>query len=352
LQRRLGDTIPDDVFAPDGLPPHLLFNARIVDAEGRELAAGRDVTALREKLGESAQMSFAAAGHRFEKKGVTRWDFGDLPETLAVERHGARITGYPALIDDGASVSLALLDTREAADAATRVGVIRLMRRELKNALAGFEKPPQEFVQAALELKTVVASDVLRADVQSAIVDRAFIGDDPLPRDEGAWSEQVKRARARLPAVAEGAWRQLSAIAHQHFALSQRLGAVPSAHARFAAELRAERDALVYPGFFSATPWAQLQHLPRYLRALERRYTRHLEAPGRDARHAAQVAQWWTRYRERADSERGRGRLPAKLASFRWLLEELKVSLFAQELRTPFPVSFKRVEKAWAELSR
>ena len=95
-----------------------------------------------------------------------------------------------------------------------------------------------------------------------------------------------------------------------------------------------------------------MQHLPRYLRALERRYTRHLEAPGRDARHAAQVAQWWTRFRERADSERGRGGLPPKLASFRWLLEELKVSLFAQELRTPFPVSFKRVEKAWTELSR
>src|SRR5206468_5973963 len=128
-----------------------------------------------------------------------------------------RTTGNRALDEDSASASLALLDTREAAETATRGGVIRLLRRELKNALSGFEKPPQEFVQAALELKTVVASDALRADVQSAIVDRAFIGDDPLPRDETAWSEQVKRARTRLPAVAQGAWRQLSAIAHQHF---------------------------------------------------------------------------------------------------------------------------------------
>ena len=352
LQRRLGDTIPADAFSATALPPHLAFNVRVVDANGRELAAGREIGALRAKLGEAAQMSFAAAGHRFEKKGIMRWDFGDLPETLAIERRGTRITGYPALVDDGDGVSLALLDTRDAADKATRAGVIRLMRRELKDALSRFEKPPQAFVQAALELKTVMPSDALRADVQNAIVDRAFVGDDPLPRDEAAWSTQAKRARTRLPAVAEGAWRQLSATAHEHFSLSQRLAAASPGHARFAAELRSERDALVYPGFFSATPWTQLQHLPRYLRALERRYARHLESPGRDARHAAQIAQWWARYRERAEGERARGGISPKLVAFRWLLEELKVSLFAQELRTPFPVSFKRVEKAWAELSR
>jgi ATP-dependent helicase HrpA len=352
LQLRLGDALSPDLFAVDALAPHLAFNVRVVDANRRELAEGRDVAELRARLGEAAQMSFAAAGQRFEKKGLTRWDFGDLPETLAIERNGIRIVGYPALIDEASSVSLALLDTRDAAESATRAGIIRLIHRELKAALSRFEKPPHEFTQAALELKTVVAADVLRADVQGAIVDRAFIGDDPLPRDEPGFNEQVKRARTRLPAVAQGAWRQLATIAHEHFALSQRLAAAPAVHARFAAELRTERDALVYPGFFSATPWGQLQHLPRYLRALERRYTRHLEAPGRDSRHAAQVAQWWTRCRERSEAERAKGPLSPKLAAFRWLLEELKVSLYAQELRTPFPVSFKRVEKAWADLSR
>jgi ATP-dependent helicase HrpA len=352
LQRRLDDTLPSDVFDAAALPPHLAFNIRVVDASARELATGRDLQSLREQLGEAAQMSFAAVGHPFEKKGITSWDFGDLPETLSIERGGARLMGYPALIDDGTSVSLALLDTRGAADASTRAGVIRLIRLQLKDVLAQFERAPSAFVQTALQLKSIVPADTLRTDVQSAVVDRAVIGDDPLPRNEDAWSEQVKRARARLPAVAEGAWRQLTVIANEHFTLSQRLTAAPAPHARIAAELRAERDALVYPGFFSATPWAQLQHLPRYLKALERRYTRHLEAPGRDARHAAQLAQWWSRYREREESERGKGTRSAKLAAFRWLLEELKVSLYAQELRTPFPVSFKRVEKAWSELSR
>jgi ATP-dependent helicase HrpA len=162
----------------------------------------------------------------------------------------------------------------------------------------------------------------------------------------------VKRARTRLPAVAEGAFRLLAAIAAAHQALSQRLAAAPPAHERHVAALRAERDALVHPGFFAATPWAQLEHLPRYLKALERRLARQLERPGRDDRHAALVAQWWARYRERAESERAAGRETPGLAAFRWLLEELKVSLFAQELRTPYPVSWKRVEKAWQALAR
>ena len=352
LQRRLDDTLPPQIFDALSLPPHLAFNIRVVDASGRELATGRDLKALREKLGEAAQMSFAAVGHPFEKKGITSWNFGDLPETLSIERDGARLMGYPALVDDGTSVSLALLDTREAAAASTRAGVLRLMRLQLKDVLARFEKTPPEFIQTALQLKSIVPVDVLRTDVQTAIVDRAFIGDDPLPRNERAWNEQVKRARTRLPAVVDGAWRQLRLIANEHFALSQCLASAATPHARFAGELRAERDALVYPGFFSATPWGQLQHLPRYLKALERRYVRHLEAPGRDARHAVQLAQWWMRYREREESERANGTRSAKLAAFRWLLEELKVSLYAQELRTPFPVSFKRVERAWSELSR
>src|SRR5207237_9404278 len=123
----------------------------------RELAASRELDALRAQLGEAAQLSFAAVG-RFEKKEIRTWDFGDLPETLSIERNGVRLIGYPALMDDGDSVSLALLDTREAADASTRAGVVRLMRLQLKDALSRFEKPPPEFVHAALQLKAAIPS--------------------------------------------------------------------------------------------------------------------------------------------------------------------------------------------------
>jgi ATP-dependent helicase HrpA len=116
--------------------------------------------------------------------------------------------------------------------------------------------------------------------------------------------------------------------------------------------VRARRDALVHPGFFAATPWAQLAHVPRYLAGLERRLAKYPDNPARDAKHAATVAEWWQRYRERVERNRQANRVEPGLEGFRWLLEELQVSLFAQELRTPFPVSYKRLEKAWSDLGR
>ena len=356
LEQRLGDRIPAATLGEAALPPHLAMNVRVVDAAGVEQGEGRDLAALRARLGQAAQLSFAAAGPAFERKGLRAWDFGDLPETLSVVRQGQRLTGYPALVDDGDSVSLALLDTAGAAAAASRAGVLRLLRIALKDALARFEKGTPGFAQAALQLRTAVATDALLADVVAAIADRAFLGDDPLPRNDKAFAEQVKRARTRLPAVGEGAFRLLAAIAAEHFALTQRLAAAPRAQARFAAGLAAERDALVHPGFFAATPWAQLNHLPRYLKALDRRYLRHLERPDRDARHAAELAGFAARHRERVERARAAGGGAegelAALDAFRWLLEELKVSLFAQELKTPVPVSWKRVQKAWNDLDR
>ena len=239
------------------VPAHLQIQLRVVDAAGRELAAGRDLAALRAQLGEAAQLSFAQAGPALEQHGLKSWQFGDLPETLTTVRDGQRLTGYPALVDDTDSVSIALLDTRAAADASMRAGVVRLLRIALKSSLAAYEKGGSGFAQAAMQLKTTIPTDRLLADVLDAVCDRAFVGDDPLPRTQSAFAEQARRARTRLPAVAEGAFRLLAAIAAAHHALGQRMGASPPALARPVAEVRRRRDALVYPGFFRATPWAQ-----------------------------------------------------------------------------------------------
>jgi len=352
LGARLGQAPPTDVWDGAELPPHLRVNVRVVDASGKELAQGRDLTSLRAQLGEAAQLSFAAVGPEFERTGIRSWNFGDLPETLTLERGGRRLTGYPALVVDGEGAALRLYDTREAAQAATRIAVVRLIRQQLKDALQRWEKNPPGFADAALVLKTAIPTDTLLADVLAAVCDRASIGEDPLPRSERAFAEQVKRARTRLPAVVEAAFRLLGAIAADYHALSQRLATLPPAQTRLGADVRAQRAALVYPGFFSATPWPQLAHLPRYLQTLDRRLAKAAIDPGRDAKHAQTIAALSERYRARAEINRAAQRTEPALEAFRWLVEELKVSLFAQELRTPFPVSYKRLEKAWAELIR
>ena len=161
---------------------------------------------------------------RSSGRACARGTSATCPRRSASCATARKLTGYPALVDDETSVSLTLLDTREAALAATRAGVLRLMRLALRDALSRHEKGAAGFAQAALQLKTAIGTDRLLADVLAAVVDRAFLGDDPLPRDDKAFAEQVKRARTRLPAVAEGAFRLLAAIAAEHHAVTQRLG--------------------------------------------------------------------------------------------------------------------------------
>ena len=352
LRERLGEALPIDLWNSAAIPEHLSIQIRVIDDAGTELAAGRDLAALRTQLGEAAQLSFAQAGPALERRGLSTWDFGDLPETLTTVRHGQRLVGYPALVDDGDSVSIALMDTRGAAGTSTRAGVVRLLRIALKSNLRAYEKGGAGFPHAAMQLKTAIPSDKLLADVMAAVCDRAFMGDDSLPRSDREFAEQLKRARTRLPAVAEGAFRLLAAVGAAHHALVQRMAAASPALSRAIAEVRKRRDALVYPGFFQATPWANLAHLPRYLSALDRRLAKFPESAARDARHAETVATWWERYHERRDAQRLAGEVAPALESFRWLVEELQVSLFAQELKTPFPISAKRLERVWGELSR
>src|SRR5437763_171418 len=168
----------------------------------------------------------------------------------------------------------------------TRRGVIRLIGFELGDALARIVKAAPAWTTIGMQLRGTIPVDKLQDDLRNAIADRAFVGDDPLPRDRDAFVAQVKRARARLPAVAESGLRLLGAIAAEHHALSQRIASLPASQRMLATEARAQRDALVYPGFLSATPWTQLNHLPRYLQALSRRLQRYPQNPERDARHA------------------------------------------------------------------
>jgi ATP-dependent helicase HrpA len=352
IAERLADAPPLAMLEAIEMPAHLRINVRVVDAAGNELAMDRDLNALQQRLREAAQLSFAAEGPAFERRGLRHWDFGELPEALTTRRGNQQVTGYPALVDEADGVALTLLDTRDAAEAATRRGVARLIGFELGDALARTLRSAAAWTTIGLQLRGIVAVDVLQDDLRRAIEDRAFIGDDPLPRDRDAFVAQVKRARARLPAVVDSALRMLAAIAAEHHALSQRLAAMPPAQRLLQADVRAQRDALVHPGALATTPWEFLNHIPRYLQAMRRRIERYPQNPDRDARHAAQVGAWQLRYAELLAADRRAARATPGLAAFRWLLEELRVSLFAQELRTPVPVSFKRVEKAWSDLTR
>jgi ATP-dependent helicase HrpA len=354
-RKLLGEVVSAELWKITEIPAHLAMNLLVIDEAGRELGQSRSLVQLRQQLGEAAQLTFAKAADAstgIEKDGLTTWSFGDLPSTLGFKRGGQQLTGYPALVDDKSSVSIQLFDDATAAATSHRAGVVRLLALELAAAvkqLARTLETTGAVNSASLQLQSIIKPAVLRDDMLALILDRAFVADDATPRTAKSFTEQRARAKTRLPAVQAGVIARVGDIAVAYAELHQALERQTKVFPKLVSELRGQRDRLLYPGFLMATPWLSIEHLPRYLRALMYRLGKVREWAERDQRHGAAIATLWHQYEQRVERNRKEGRREAALDEFRWLIEELRVSLFAQELKTPFPVSVKRLEKFWAE---
>ena len=340
----------DDWLEPT--PAHLLMNFSVVDDAGRELGAGRDWKALQKQLGQAAQLTFRNTSpdniKNLEKTGLKQWDFGDLPQTLSFERDGLKVTGYPALEDNIDSVAVKLFDTEREAELNHRQGVCRLMRFELQAQIKQLEKNLPNFNQIALQLRNICNADELREDIVSAIADRAFIGEDALPRTNADFMVLKTRARTRLPAVSSGLGRIVQLVAAEYTALNPILNGFQMP--KIKQNIEQQMQQLLEKQWVNKTPWTQLQHLPRYIKAKQLRLQKYMGSIDRDARNNQIVQAIWTRWQDKMTNLHEASReIPQALADYRWLIEELRVSLFAQELKTPFPVSAKRLDKIWAD---
>ncbi|HGO9230920.1 TPA: DUF3418 domain-containing protein [Neisseria meningitidis] len=344
---RIFEQINQDEWAAFRLPEHCYFNLRIIDDGGQELAIGRDLIQIQQQLGQAAAVTFRDNTQEFERDNVTTWDIGILPESIKFARGKQQLTGYLGLQKEkDGRIALRLFDTIEAAEQAHRQGVIELMKLQLKEQVKDLNKGIQGFTQAAMLLKHINA-DTLRDDLTQAVCDRAFIGEDELPRNEKAFKEQIKRARSRLPAVKEALSRYLQETAAAYAELNSKLGKHPLTHL-----LRQRLQTLLAAGFATRTPWAQWPRLPIYLKAMTLRLEKYSSNPARDAAREADIQELEQMWQEKTDSLIKQG-LPISdgLAAFKWMIEELRVSLFAQELKTPYPVSVKRLLKMWEDLN-
>ena len=353
LARTTGQSIPRDAWRPEALPAHLVMNYRVLDENNRIAAEGRDLAALRRQLGGEAARSLQQAAAPSEREEVGRWDFGDLPERVEVTSGGRKIAAFPALIEEAGQVRLRLLDSPALARDSHRRGVCRLAWRSFPDLLKQAEKDlTARLKPAAMQyalLDRTLTPGLLLADVLYAAA-RAALAIDPADlRRQNEFDSAVQSARPRLTEQArETARLAAECIEHGH-RLAQQL-ARPLASREAAADLREQLKALVYPGFVAGLAPATLVHLPRYLKAMERRLEKLPGRPDRDAQAMRTLAPLLTQWQARCRREEQTTGISPEMAAFRWQLEELRVSLFAQELKTPEPVSVKRLEKRWAEI--
>jgi ATP-dependent helicase HrpA len=368
-------------FKLEQLPPHLLMNFRINDEHGRQLGTGRNLAALKAGLGGQARSAFQAlAALRIDAPAVpapapapaargsapiespaatqrsapaaerhTAWTFGELPELLEIRQAGHSLIGFPALIDKATHVEIEVFDEPAVAAFKHRAGLRRLIALQIRDALKYLEKniPDLQQMSVAYLLVGQGSVDELRDQIIAVALDRAFLT-DALPTDAAAFARCIESGRGRLTLIASEVARAAAVVLTEHTAALRKLKDA-RAGKEVGEDITTQLSRLVPKRFITDTPWPQLAHLPRYLRGTLMRLDKLRADPARDAQRLAEIRpleqRYWRHLAER------KGVADARLVDFRWLLEELRVSLFAQELRTPQPVSVKRLEKAWAQLA-
>ncbi len=333
--------VPVDAFRPDSAPPHLHMNFLVTDEDARQVGLGRNLGELRRALSPRTEAILQEQAPVDEGDRYVAWTLGELPELLELERRGQTMVGYPALVDAGDAVTLQVFDSPERARQAHRAGVLRLLSIAFRERVRDLER----------SLAKDVALGPLKGEVVAAAMGRAFLAGG-LPMTQAEYARRVEEGRSRFTLIAQEIARTAAGILAEHAAVQKKLAPLAKAFPGPAEEIRQQLGRLLAPGWLAGTPWERLQHLPRYLKAASARLDKLRADPARDARLAAEIAAVEQPYRrERAARERLGGPGP-ELEQFGWLIEELRVSLFAQELRTPVPVSAKRLTKLWQSVRR
>ncbi len=388
------DIVRADIKA-DMLPPHMFMNFRVVDEHGRQLGTGRNIGALKSELGAQARGAFQAlaglklaatstgtaapndsakkvpqaqdssaqkapklvANHKAQaSQRHTAWTFGELPELLEIQKGGQTLIGYPALIDASDAVTIEVFDEPEVAAARHRAGLRRLFALQIKDALKYLEKNIPDLQKMGVSFMQVGKNadgsgggtvEELREQIIAVALDRAFLL-DPLPTNEFDFKRRIDEGRGRLTLIANEVARLAATILAEYATAARKIKDTKGA-AEATADAAQQLARLMPKRFLASSPWGTLQHLARYLKAITSRLDKYRADPARDAARLAELRPQEQRY-WRLVAER-KGVADARMQEFRWLLEELRVSFFAQELKTPQPVSVKRLDKAWGQLN-
>ena len=351
-RRELNLAVPLDAFRPETLPAHLSMNFRIVDEHGRQLATGRNLAQLRAELGQRAGEQFARlARSDAPPVKVAAWDFGDLEEVMEIRRGSQTLIGYPGLVDHGDSVSLEVFDSADKARETHRSGLRRLFMLQLKEQARYIEKNLPGLQTMSLQFAAIGDTAELKEELLAAAFDRACM-QEPWPRNRAEFERRRDEARSRVTLLAQEIARLAGTILAEHAALQKKLQQASKAFPEPCRDIRESTTRLLSKRFIEQTPYERLQHFPRYLTAAGLRLDKLRADPGRDARLATEFAHLCAQWlREQAKQAKSGSRDP-QLEQFRWLLEELRVQLFAQELKTSVPVSVKRLSKMWQTIQR
>jgi ATP-dependent helicase HrpA len=352
LKKLTGEAIPLNAWNMEALTDHLKMNFRVVDDQGQLLDYGRDLKKLQLKHTSKAGDSFdQIAADELNYTGCIGWAFDDLPETYQFIQKGQAFVGFPAIIDEGDAVGVRIFDTEQKSAQQHQAGLMRLfqlqLRKECTYVLKNMPKSASaELTYNRLPKHPIIGNDAAvsyKDDILYVALYGVFVENRTI-RTQQAFEQSLQQNKSGLISAANDAGKIALEIMELYGAIKTQLNRF-NANDPLAKDINEQLDLLIYAGFIRNTPYQQLKAIPRYLKAIQYR----LDKRDNTLQKVQEASRYATRYWKDVEKQAKKDKVIPEQDPFRWMLEEFRVSLFAQQLKTAYPVSAKRMDKAWDE---
>lgn len=350
LTKITGITIPDDAWQTNSLDPHFFMNFDIRDNHNKSLAKGRDLKLLQEQLGQEVSQQFSNEIHwEIEQTGLTQWSFDNLPKTVNKTVNNLNIQGFPALQDDDNSVSIVIVDTQEQANLIHHDGLKRLFSLSLNQQLKYLNKNLPDIQKICMSYSQIGTCTDLKQAIIDASIEKSFFENKNTIHNKNEFDERLQQGREQLVKNANDICEILSNVFTLYTSIRKQLKKNTKPNWLVSlSDIQSQLDHLIYEDFIYYTPIEYLSSYPRYLQAIQQRLDKLQQAAERDRQYTNILNTYWENFVTYNDDYYDN----SVFSLYRWMLEEFRVSLFAQNLKTQMPISEKRLEKQWQEVKK
>lgn len=353
LKRLTSVSVDPQILKAVELDDHFKFNLRLVNEKGKKQGESRDLQSLQHKYSEKVSEALKRGpGEKWGRDGITEWDFGELQESIRLRQAGGiEVEAYPAIVDKEDTVSLSVVTHKAEADELSIAGIVRLATFSLSEQVRYARKKLPDIDRSIMLASKVMDKRSLQDQCIKQAIRRLMALDESLPRNVAEFKKRLEHCRAELVDTAVGVARFVFESHQRYHAIQKQLkGRLDLAEAAVLADIKGQLAALINRQYVFENSWSRLQHFPRYLKAIEQRLEKFRRNLNQERMLSEQLGIFWKNYLARAEQHKKNGVADPELTHFRWMIEEYRVSLFAQQLGTDYPVSDKRLKQQWAKV--
>jgi len=350
LRKMTGTEIPYDAWQENNLADYLFFNYRVIAANGKILKESRDLPALQNEFADFIDGNAGKKqAHNLEQDNVDASVLDDLPAEIELNNHGIVIKAYPTLVVDGSQVNVRVLNSHDIAQSKHYAGLRQLFINALTPQIRHLKSSMKDMHKQCLKYVTIGSCEQLKSQLIQRLIDQLFTQHQPASLTD--FNSVLESNRANMDSELKTIRKQLADILDIYQGLQKQLKRPPLHWLDAMSDVQDQLNHLLHKDFIANTESQHFIHLARYLKAIEKRLQKIQANPARDRKARIEISSLWSDYKKRAEALYQQQRHSSQLEDYRWMIEEYRISLFAQEIKTLIPVSAKRLKKAWSEIS-